>query len=215
MSIALDHLVVAAANLDEGARWCEATLGVTPGPGGKHTLMGTHNRLLRIADAAFPQAYFEIIAIDADAAPPQRRRWFGLDAIDLAAGPRLLHWVARCAALDEQLAALRAAGFDAGTAIAIARDTPRGRLEWRIGVRDDGHLACGGALPSLIEWGALHPSDALPASGLSLHSLKLRGVPLAAAQALRCPGIEFAADAGPALTATLDTPRGRVTLHSH
>jgi hypothetical protein len=30
----LDHLVVAARTLDEGVAWCEATLGVTPGPGG-------------------------------------------------------------------------------------------------------------------------------------------------------------------------------------
>ena len=31
----LDHLVVMAASLDEGVAWCEATLGVTPGPGGQ------------------------------------------------------------------------------------------------------------------------------------------------------------------------------------
>ncbi|MCC2632927.1 MAG: hypothetical protein K0S48_813, partial [Ramlibacter sp.] len=28
MEARIDHLVVAAANLDEGAAWCEATLGV-------------------------------------------------------------------------------------------------------------------------------------------------------------------------------------------
>ncbi|MDP1692996.1 MAG: VOC family protein [Burkholderiaceae bacterium] len=210
----LDHLVVAAASLDAGVQWCEATLGIAPGPGGKHALMGTHNRLFSIAGAAFPQAYFEIIAIDGDAAPPRRARWFGLDELDLRAGPRLLHWVARCSALDARLAALHAAGFDAGAAIAVARDTPRGRLAWRIGVRDDGRLLCGGALPTLIEWGAAHPSDAMPPSGMVLHSLTLRGVPAAAAQALGWPGVEFAANAGPALSATLDTPRGRVTLHS-
>jgi len=48
--IAPDHLVVAARTLDEGAAWCEATLGVVPAPGGKHPLMATHNRLLAIEE---------------------------------------------------------------------------------------------------------------------------------------------------------------------
>ena len=65
----IDHLVIAARTLDEGVRWCEATLGVAPGPGGTHPLMGTHNRLLSIASDEFAQAYLEIIAID-----PARRR---------------------------------------------------------------------------------------------------------------------------------------------
>jgi hypothetical protein len=39
-------------------------------------------------------------------------------------------------------------------------------------------------------------------------------VPASAAQALDAPGVEYATDAGPALTATLDTPRGCVTLRS-
>ena len=64
MHAQLDHLVIAAASLAEGVAWCEATLGVVPGPGGSHPLMGTHNRLLHIASAAFPQAYLEIIAIE-------------------------------------------------------------------------------------------------------------------------------------------------------
>ena len=48
----LDHLVVLADTLSEGVSWCEATLGVTPGPGGEHPLFGTHNRLLSIAAPA-------------------------------------------------------------------------------------------------------------------------------------------------------------------
>jgi len=51
---ALDHLVVTARTLDEGAAWCEATLGIVPGPGGRHALMGTHSRLFSIASRAFP-----------------------------------------------------------------------------------------------------------------------------------------------------------------
>ena len=215
MSVALDHLVVAAPNLALGVEWCEAVLGVTPGPGGKHPLMGTHNRLFAIGSEAFAQTFFEIIAIDPDATPPARARWFGLDAIDLGAGPRLLHWVARCDALEAPCTGLRAAGFDTGPAIAASRDTPQGRLQWRITVRDDGALLAGGALPTLIDWGSTrHPSGSMPASGVTLRGLTLRGVPALAAQALDAKDIEFAADAGPALSATLDTPRGRVTLRS-
>jgi hypothetical protein len=32
MQAQLDHLVIAAASLAEGVAWCEATLGVVPGP---------------------------------------------------------------------------------------------------------------------------------------------------------------------------------------
>jgi hypothetical protein len=70
--VAVDHLIVAAASWTDGVAWCEATLGVTPGPGGKHPLMGTHNRLLKMASDTYPQAYLEIIAIDPDAPPPTR-----------------------------------------------------------------------------------------------------------------------------------------------
>ena len=79
MTTAVDHLVVAAATLEQGVAWCEARLGVTPGPGGRHVLFGTHNRLLKIATPVFSDAYLEIIAIDPEAPPQRRPRWFGLD----------------------------------------------------------------------------------------------------------------------------------------
>jgi hypothetical protein len=210
--VAVDHLVVAAATLDEGVRWCEATLGVTPGPGGKHALMSTHNRLFTIAGGGIPEAYFEIIAIDPEAPPPGRARWFGLDVIDLAAGPRLMHWVGRSADIEAHLAALRSVGIDAGEALAASRDTPAGLLRWRIAVRRDGALQFGGALPTLIEWGERNPAATMPASGVTLRSLALRGLPARCVDALGLQALQNASDSGPALSAQLDTPRGPVTL---
>jgi hypothetical protein len=215
MRSALDHLVVLAPSLAKGVRWCEATLGIAPGPGGKHSLMGTHNRLFSVASRNFAQAYFEIIAIDPEAPTPMRARWFGLDAIDLRAGSRLAHLVVRSSDLDAQCAALRDLGLDPGSPVAASRDTAQGRLEWRISVRDDGRLLCGGALPTLIEWGSVHPSASMPSSGVSLQSLTLRGLPPAAVQSLGLNGVGFDTGAGPAITATFDTPRGPVTLHSN
>jgi hypothetical protein len=215
---ALDHLVVAARTLDEGVRWCEATLGIVPAAGGKHPLMGTHNRVFSIASAHFARAYFEIIAIDADAQPPGRARWFDLDQpamqAALAQGPQLVHWVLRCDDLDARLAALRGIGIDRGEAIAAERDTPQGLLRWRISVRADGQRLHRGALPTLIEWGDRHPTDALPASGVTLDGLRVSGLPGPAWALCAAPGIETATvDAAP-LTAVLSTPRGRVELHS-
>ena len=215
MSASLDHLVVAAASLDEGVRWCEATLGVTPGPGGQHPLMGTHNRLFAIGSETFPETFFEIIAIDASAPAPGRPRWFGLDTIDLARGPRLLHAVARCSGLARLSAALREQGCDVGPSIAAWRATPQGRLDWQIAVRDDGRLLVGGALPTLIEWGRTpHPTRSMPPSGVRLRGLTLRGLSRRVAALLGLPGVEVRADAGPAIIASLDTPRGRVDLSS-
>ncbi len=197
--------MVAAATLEQGAAWCEATLGVVPAGGGKHVGMGTHNRLLSIASPAFPKAYLEIIAIDPEAPPPARPRWFGLDDAGLQAAlreaPRLLHAVARTAHIDSALAALQAAGVDAGKAVTAERASPAGLLRWRIAGRADGTLQYGGALPTLIEWGDMHPADSLPASAVSLVDLSLGGLPGPVAEALDLRGVELRST-GPALSAS-------------
>jgi len=216
MRWALDHLVIGAASLEQGAAWCEARLGVVPEPGGKHPLMGTHNRLLAIGSPAFPRAYLEIIAIDPDAPVPARRRWFDLDDAALqqrlAAAPALIHWVARCSDARAECAALASLGFDRGELLAAERPTPRGLLRWRIAVRPDGRRLGDGALPTLIEWGDTHPADTLPAGGLVLESLTLRGLPVALDD--RLPAGVSRAASGAALSATLQTPRGPITLDS-
>jgi hypothetical protein len=112
--------------------------------------MGTHNALLAISSARFPNSYLELIAIDPDAPGPRRRRWFDLDAPTWQATgdePRLVHWVARTDDIDAASAALRRAGFDPGPIVAAERMTPRGLLRWRITLPDDGGRPAAGAVP--------------------------------------------------------------------
>ncbi|MDM0117107.1 VOC family protein [Variovorax sp. J22R133] len=223
----VDHLVIAARTLDEGVRWCEATLGVVPGPGGSHTLMGTHNRLLPISGAGFANCYLEIIAIERDKKPTRAkglRRWFDLDDNALLAGlnrhgPRLIHFVAR---VPDALTAVRALAnahthIDRGAVIEASRDTAAGRLEWRITVRDDGQRLFYGALPTLIQWGAVHPTDTMEACGIELVSLAgfhPRADTLRTAfDVIGLSSVDIR-KGPPDLVATLRTPRGLVTLES-
>ncbi len=241
-SLALDHLVVAAATLDQGVAWCEQALGHAPQAGGRHAFMGTHNRILSIRSARFPRAYLEVIAIDPDGVVPARPRWFGLDEpalrSALEAGPRLIHWVARCDDVRAVAAGFRAAGFDPGDIVNAERATPQGLLRWQISVRPDGRRLAHGAVPMLIEWGDVHPSSSLPASGCALVAFELPGAPVgpldawlgaAAAgiddatrghnsrSARRSASERLTSVSNPAaapIVATLNTPRGQVVLES-
>ena len=221
----LDHLVIAATSLDAGVQWCERTLGVTPGPGGQHPLMGTHNRLLSLVSPDFPTAYLEIIAIDSEADPAMKTRasrWFDMDFGDLQQslathGPRLIHAVVNTPSAAAGVQALAALGLDRGPLIEASRMTPTGLLAWKITVRDDGQRLLQGTLPTLIEWTGPHPTRAMPTSGVTLQSLRASH-PQAAllAQAHHAIGFtQMALTAGAAnLVATLHTPRGPVTLES-
>lgn len=221
MKTRIDHLVIGCARLEQGVAWCEARFGVTPGPGGRHALMSTHNRLLAIGTPQAPRAYLELIAIDPDAPDPGRRRWFGLDEPEVQAAighePQLLHWVAEVDDAENAVAEWHRLGLDPGPVLAAERVSPRGLLRWRLTVRDDGARLLGGALPTLIEWGELHASDSMPPSGVTLDSLTLGGGDSPAlGQALHAIGVQgFELRSGqPALRATFHTPQGEVVLAS-
>ena len=233
MKTQIDHLVIVAQNLEQGVQWCEATLGVTPGPGGEHVLYGTHNRLLKIATPSHPLAYLEIIAIDPQAkrsATAPNRRWFDMDDAGLQAAvatePRLVHFVAQTDEIQAARNALKAQGIDLGPAMQASRHSRRGVLQWQITVREDGQRLFNGTLPSLIQWGKpdaaeplrLHPRNSLPRSGVSLQSLAVSHPTAAKLQAAyEAIGLSSLALAtGPArIVATLKTPKGTVLLDSH
>ena len=209
--IELDHLVIAACALDEGVAWVEERLGVAMGPGGKHAAMGTHNRLVSLG----PGRFLEVIAVDPEAPPPGRARWFTLDApptrARLAQGPFLIHWVVRTDDIETALAAIAP---DTVEILALSR----GDFRWRIGVPGDGSLADDGTFPTLIQWESRRPSEALPASGCSLERLVLRHAKAGSTlQNLKRAGLAAidpveARDGAPGLVAHIRSPRGIVAL---
>ncbi len=167
MPARLDHIVIAARSLEQGAEYVRARLGVSAPMGGCHDKMGTHNLLMQLGSA-----YLEVIAIDpAAAAPPSYPRWFGLDDPQVKAraaqAPFLLTWVVGVPDLD---AAIASCSYDVGKPVAMAR----GVLRWRIALKDDGALAAGGLAPLLIEWPpGPHPSAQMADLGCALDRLEL------------------------------------------
>lgn len=249
----IDHIVVVARTLEQGVAWCEATLGITPETGGDHPQFGTHNRLFKIATPNFPLVYFEIIAIknntnsainnaannstntstsDKNSASNKdvKARWFDMDDAALQAAvakePRVVHFVAQTDDIQAGRTALKALGIDRGPAVEASRHTRKGRLEWKITVRDDGQRLFNGALPSLIQWGKsgaeeplrLHPRNTLPRSGVSLQSVVVTSPApdklQAAYDAIGLTGVTLAEGAAN-ITVTLKTPKGVVELLSH
>ncbi len=204
----IDHLVLACADLAQGARFVRERFGVEPQPGGKHPAMGTHNALLSLG----PRQYLELIAIDPEGRAT-RPRWFGLDTLPvrerIARAPVLLTWVAAC----DDIAAAAVLASDCGEVIAASR----GAFSWRITVPADGRLDMEGVAPTLIQWdGDAHPGDGLADRGCALRQLRLthpqpqRLEGLLAALQLDGP---IRIDGGAAaLAATIATPRGPVEL---
>lgn len=196
----LDHLAVVAGRLDDGVAAVEALLGVPMAGGGKHPLMGTHNRLLGLGDL-----YLEVIAIDPDAPAPPHPRWFDMDRF--TGPPRLANWVAGC----DDLAAEVASGPEGiGTPIALQR----GDYRWQMAVPANGRLPFDGGFPALIQWeGPLHPARALPETGLRLSRLEIthpQAPALRAGLAGRLNDPRVTVTDGPLVTlrATIDTPNG-------
>ena len=161
--IYLDHLALVAPSLAQGVAYVEDALGVTPGPGGQHALMGTHNRLVQLGTGRF----LEIIARDPSQADPPHRRWFGLSDLetvkrDWAEGRRLRAYIARTNQLDVHLS-------EEAPLLGVKTQARRGDLSWHFGVTDDGSIPYEGAVPYMMEWGpGGTPSARMAQCGLSL-----------------------------------------------
>ncbi len=192
MSLEIDHIVVACADLAEGAAWLSDLLHASPEPGGRHEIMGTYNRLWRMG----VREYIELIAIDPEAPAPARPRWFGLDRFE--GPPRLVAWVCR----------MRNLKAPEGNRIT---DAARGDLRWRIAIPDSGVSGSDGLDPLRIDWGTgPHPADTMPDHGFRLIGLDLTHprpprLPITDPRVKIKPG-------EPGLVAHISTPHGKVTL---
>lgn len=191
----LDHLVVAAADLAEGARWVEERLGVAMDDGGRHEVFGTHNRVLSLG----PDCYLEVIAVDPQAPAPGRARWFELDTeamhARLADGPALVHWVVRVPSLAGERHVM---------------ELSRGNNRWALTVAPDGRMPLGGLVPSRILWHTPPPATILPDKGIRLDTLSISTPDVVALRPLVADvvGPVVVRPGEPGLAATFSTPSG-------
>ncbi|MDB5371663.1 MAG: Glyoxalase-like protein [Belnapia sp.] len=160
----IDHIVLGARTLEEGAAYVEQHLGVKPRPGGVHAGFGTHNMLLGLGRAC----YLEVIAPDPAQPTPPHPRLFDLDdpavALMLEAGPCLIGWVARTPVLDAMAARL---GPRAGEIKAMTR----GDLAWRMAFPPQ-NQDMDNLIPALIQWQGERASSRLPDSHVRLLHLE-------------------------------------------
>lgn len=147
----LDHVVVGVPDLESGVQDFAKALGTTPTLGGRHESIGTHNAILPLRGGH----YLELIARDPSCPNPPLGVPWGLEKLK---EPRLITWAAATKDIDAAVEQAKSAGYDPGTAISVARETPEGeRLSWRLTVST--RLAGDGLVPFLIDWGSSpHPS---------------------------------------------------------
>lgn len=216
MQTRIDHLVIGAADLEQGVAFVQDALGVDIPFGGVHEKMGTHNHLLRLGDDAF----LEVIAINPHTPPPKRPRWFGLDDPHvrrrIQEKPALLTWVVNTPDIRKLL---RRARFSFGKTEVLRR----GRLSWYFGLPEDGRLLAGGMLPYVIQWRtASHPARQMADAGCRLVSLEIHHPHFSWLQSvLECIGAANLASVHPLpenrtpyLRATIETRSETVALQS-
>jgi hypothetical protein len=205
----VDHLLLGARDLDEGIAWLDARTGVKAQPGGSHPGVGTRNALVSLGG----RQYLEIIAPD----PAQSAFNFNIDLRGLAA-PRLVTWAVSTPDVDAAAAAARRHGLDVFGPRDGSRTRPDGSvLQWRsAGVRASFAEADVDPVPFFIEWASTshHPSSDAPA-GCRLVEVTIAGPdPVKLKAVLASLGVDanVAKAAHARLSATLDTPKGRVTI---
>ena len=204
----VDHILLGAPDLDRGMAWFEQRTGVKPIFGGIHPGRGTRNALVSLGS----RHYVEIIAPD----PAQKAFNFQIDLRKLAS-PKLVNW-AVAGDVDAAAATARRLKYDVYGPQEGSRMRPDGsQLLWRsVGVLAPFRDAEVDPMPFFIEWGQdiRHPSEDSPA-GCHLLAFDVRHPD---PDGLRTVLASFDIDATvtkgdrPGLTASLDTPKGRVML---
>ncbi len=171
MGIAIDHVLLAVADLEAGARELRGRYGLTALPGGRHPGAGTANMIIPLGPD-----YLELIAVvdaaEAAANPLSRRVSQALQR-----GSTFATWAVRV----DDLAAVGRRLTAAGLTVTGPREGSRRRpdgvlLRWRTLHVDDG---LDPAIPFFIEW-AVAPADhpgarevTHPAGAVSLKRLRL------------------------------------------
>ncbi|MCR9098230.1 MAG: VOC family protein [bacterium] len=201
LHLALDHLVLADADLVHACEAFADRTGVAPKPGGPHEGLGTQNALAHLGDGL----YVELIV--PDPATSTDRNLGGLLAT--FEGLRLFAWALRTDDLPRLARALDRHGTPTSPIAETSRRQPDGRpLVWDL----MGLPGLGGAWPFFIDWRDCdHPSRTAPKAGaLSSFEASLSAPDAADLPFAAVPGVRLTSGP-PRLALTIETQRGDVT----
>jgi hypothetical protein len=121
VTLSIDHVLLGTTDLEGTARELSSRHGLISYEGGRHTGLGTGNRIVPLGDC-----YLEIIGVvdEAEAETNAFGRWL---ATQVAAGPRLVGWCLATDDIDRVAARIDVA------AVPMRRVLPDGRiLSWRL-----------------------------------------------------------------------------------
>jgi hypothetical protein len=203
----VDHLVYATPDLERGIDRIEQLLGLRATPGGQHPGRGTRNALVALG----PSSYLEIIGPDPEQPTPAQPRPFGIDDLK---EPRLVTWAAKGEDLDAVARSASRNGVKLGEVIAGSRRRADDvLLTWRY--TDPRTVVANGVVPFVIDWGQTPHPATTATPGATLVELRVEHPEAQAVQnALKQLGLDLRVQQGPrvGVTATIDSPRGRVEL---
>lgn len=162
MDVEVDHVLLAVADLDQGAARLEQEHGLKVLGGGRHPGLGTANRILPLG-----RQYLELIAI-ADPAEAATSRLGQRVQRAIAEGRTFVDWALRTDDLGTLQEQLRAAGWELPPAWSGSRSRPDGTvLRWRTQDLDPSLEAT--VIPFVIEWDI--PAGAHPGEQAAQHTL--------------------------------------------
>jgi hypothetical protein len=197
MSVAVDHLLIATADLDAAVAAAEG-LGLPVAAGGRHPGWGTANRIVPLGGA-----YLELVAV----VDPVEAAASGFGSWVAAAPPGPMGWAVRPADLDA------AAGRLGLAVVAGSRKAADGRtLRWRTaGVE---HAAVEPYLPFFIAWEPGTPFPGAGSTGLEIECVEVRGDADRLAAWLDGAGLPLSVQPGPAAVEriVLRAAAGTVTI---
>lgn len=208
---AVDHLVLAADDLQRGIEWFEQKTGVRAVIGGRHPNRGTQNALLSFGG----RQYLEILAPD----PQQAGHPIHAELAKLTT-PRLVLWASATEEIETLAQQAKAANLSAMGPLDGGRARPDGKLlKWRslnVSREADKNRTYFQVIPFFIQWDktSLHPSQDSPA-GCRLLSLEFAHPEADAVSAvMKNLGLKatVAKAASPTIKAVLQTPKGKLEL---
>src|ERR1035437_4796234 len=127
MPHAIDHILISCQDPEAAAAAVETELGLEATGAGRHTALGTFNRLIWLGDS-----FIELIGIEARKLA--EASWVGRPVVRAAeAGGGFAMWAAATKGIREEVDQLRARGSDLSDPIAGERVRPDGRIvRWMV-----------------------------------------------------------------------------------